>query len=449
MSTAAGWRDRLRARRPFWSIHPTPRAAWVVLCLAPLWLLPVGSAVAGAAGLVVVVTLLALDYALLPGRRHVVVRRTAPATVGFADTMQVEWALESAWPRATEVEVHHQHPAAIEVDTPPRRRLAGGQHVVIATEGAATVRGRHRLGDLAVRVTTPLGLLRRTTRLQDDASLLVVPSLSDVRRFRLLALQHRLGQVGIRALRLRGEGRAFAGLRDYVPGDDPRLVDWKATARHRRLISREFTVERSQNVVIMVDCGRAMTQQAGRWSRLEHVLSAAVLLTDVAAASGDHVGLLAFDTEPRTWVQPQRSALRAVRNAVTGLGAVMAEPDYGTAFRLLALRQRKRSLVVFFTDVMDARSSRSLVSYVARSAVRHAVIVVAIRNDELMAAATPASDAPDVLYASAAAEELVRERAAALEAMRRAGVTVLDVSAPQMTVAVVNRYLEVKARGLL
>lgn len=122
---------------------------------------------------------------------------------------------------------------------------------------------------------------------------------------------------------------------------------------------------------------------------------------------------------------------------------------YSTAFRMLALRQRRRALIVFFTDVMDARASRSLIAYLGRAASRHVIVVVAIRNDELLAATRPASSTTDSVYLSAAAEELVQERDEALARMRHAGVAVLDVSASQMATAVVNRYLEIKARGLL
>src|SRR5579884_3196995 len=153
-------------------------------------------------------------------------------------------------------------------------------------------------------MVTRLALLARITRFpaRDDEFVVVIPSVSNVRRFRLLTLHHRLSEAGVRALRARGEGADFVGLREYVPGDDPRLIDWKATARHRRPITREHAVERSQSVITMIDCGRMMTQMAGAFSRFEHVLSAALVLTDVAVAGGDRVGLLAFDDVVRTFL---------------------------------------------------------------------------------------------------------------------------------------------------
>jgi uncharacterized protein (DUF58 family) len=444
--------DWLDAQRPFWVVFPTRRLAVVVIAFSALWLVPgpLGRWFAWA-GIGLTLVAAAVDFVLLPGRRHVDARRVVPETLGLGDRQDVVLEVESGWRWPFTASVAHELPATLVVDDPAPVTIPARAAIAIPMPFTPMRRGRVRLGDVALRATTRLGLLARIIRLPLDAEAVVVPSLANVRRFRLLAMQHRLQDVGVRALRRRGEGRSFAGLREYVPGDDPRNIDWKSTARHERMMLREFTIERSQTVLTLVDCGRAMTQMAGDFARIEHVLSAALLLTDVAAVSGDQVGALAFDDTVRAFVPPQRgrAALGAVREALSGVNASLSEPDYATAFRMLALKQRRRALIVFFTDVMDARASRSLVAYLGRAAARHAVVVVAIRNDALlMAAQAPGGAARDV-YLAAAAEELVQEREEALARMRRAGVAVLDVSASQMAAAVVNRYLEIKARGLI
>jgi uncharacterized protein (DUF58 family) len=160
---------------------------------------------------------------------------------------------------------------------------------------------------------------------------------------------------------------------------------------------------------------------------------------------------MAFDDQVRTFAPPQRgtAALRGVRTALSGLDATVTEPDYAAAFRLLTLKQRRRSLVVMFTDVIDVRAARSFIGYAGRLAKRHMLIVVAIQNEALVTAAQPSTSGSLALFRSAAAEELVREREEALARMRRTGITVLDVPPSRMAATLVNRYLEVKARGLL
>jgi uncharacterized protein (DUF58 family) len=446
--TIAEW---LAARRPLWAIYPTRRLATVVLCLAVAWLIPTAGPVLALGALAIVSIAVGVDYVLLPGRRDLEVTRDVPPTLGLGDSIEVTVVVVSHWPRPVRATLSHELPATFDVLADRQVEIPARAAVAVPVSVTPMRRGPVALGDVALRVTSKLGLLARIVRAPIDAQAVVVPSLSNVRRFRLMALQHRLRDVGIRVLRRRGEGRSFAGLREYVPGDDPRNIDWKATARHRRVMAREFTVERSQTVIALVDCGRAMTQMAGAFARIEHVLSAAILLTDVATVSGDQVGTMAFDEIIRAYVPAQRgrAAVGAVREALSGVSASMAEPDYAAAFRILALRQRRRALIVFFTDVIDARASRTLIAYLGRAAARHVVVVVAIKNDELLAATRPAANTPLAVYTSAAAEELVQEREEALVRMRRAGVAVLDVSASHMATAVVNRYLEIKARGLI
>jgi uncharacterized protein (DUF58 family) len=256
----------------------------------------------------------------------------------------------------------------------------------------------------------------------------------------------------VRTVRRRGEGTTFETLREYVAGDEPRHVDWKASARRGTLITRQYTVEQGQTVMIAVDAGRLMTQLAGDLSRFEHALSAALVLADVAVSSGDRVGCIVFDDEPRAFVPASRGrgALHAIREALIPARASMVEPDYAAAFRTLAARNRKRSLIVLFSDVIDPRASQSLIAHTSRSAARHLPVVVALRNDQLADAAVPVErSSSSRLYESAAAEELLTAREEALQKMRRAGVSVLDVSPRQMSAAVVNRYLEIKARASL
>jgi len=445
---------RLRARRPFWSVYPTERAAGAVLALAVLWLVPrVGTAIAIAA-LAVFLAALIFDYLRLPRRGDVVVRREVPATLGLGDDGELRYTVSSAWPWLVRYELFDRWPSGVAGEVQPEwRTLAANVEETVAATARGETRGSHVLGPVALRTRTPFGLLTRITRTHDaePQSVTVVPSLTNVRRFRLLALQHRLSDAGVRALKQRGEGTAFAGLRDYVPGDDPRLLDWKATARHRHLITREQTIERSQTVITMIDCGRAMTQLAGRYARFEHVLSAALVLSDVAASSGDRVGMIAFDDVVRSFVAPQRGtgALRTLHNALSALQATLTEPDYAAAFRKLATVQRRRALVVFFSDVVDVRTAGGFVAYAARAGRRHALVFVAIQNEALLAAALPTVQGSAALFRSAAAEELVRERDDALARMRSAGIAVLDVGPAKMTAAVVNRYLEIKARGEL
>ncbi len=455
MDLWAALNGRIRAARAVVGFTPTRRLAVALALAAPVFLLsgwPVGLWLARAVVLFVVIALV-VDVAMLPRRSDVDVHREFPDTVGVGDHGSGRYRVTSHW---------GQPLWATLFDDLPAKHLTGSDRFaesLLPAKGTfehtfdvtGADRGDTELGDIAVRVRTWLGLASRSFRYPQGDRVLVAPSLAGVKRFRWLAVHHRLATVGVRDARRRGEGRAFARLRDYVVGDDPRHIDWKATARRGHPITREFTVEQSQTVFILVDAGRSMTQLAGRYPRFEYALSAALLLADVAITAGDRVGALVFDDQLRALVPAQRgvTALAALRTALVPVQATLVEPDYAAAFRVLAQRQRKRSLIVLITDVIDARASRSLLAHLTRGASRHLAVVVALRNEALLHAATIRGDLPRDMYESAAAEELIAERLTSLQRMRDAGVVVLDVAPDAMAAAVVNQYLELKTRGAL
>ena len=455
MTLSAELRRRAVLVRGAVAVAPTRRLALAIATIAPLWLLSGSSTGAVVAGLALftVLAALVLDVAALPAQQDLRARRDFVDTVGVGDRVEGRYEVTSRWGRRLLVTLFDELPVKhlsgakpfAEQALPPRGVFEQPFTVV----GAA--RGESSLGAIAMRVRTPLGLAARTFRYPQTDRVLVAPSLAGVKRFRWMAVHHRLATVGVRDARRRGEGRSFARLRDYVAGDDPRHIDWKATARRGHLISREFTVEQSQTVFLLIDAGRSMTQLAGRYPRFEYALSAALLLADVAIAAGDRVGALVFDDELRALVPAQRgvTALHALRTALVPVQPTLVEPDYTAAFRALAQRQRKRALIVLVTDVIDARAARGLLAHLTRGASRHLALVVALRNDALIHAAAAGGTRLSDMYASAAAEELIAERLAALQRMRDAGVVVIDVAPDAMAAAVVNQYLELKSRGAL
>ena len=445
--------------RPLRSIAryaPTPKLALVLAIAAPVWLFSystTGQVIATAVVALIAIAALA-DALRIPGSHYVTLRRDFPATVGVGDTRPGSYTIESSWPAVLNVSLTQQLPPALaaanlhasKLEVRPDRPLVTG----LAITGRS--RGAFPLGPVALTIQGPWKLFRRSVIYYLNDTISIIPSMANAGRYRLIAAQHRVRTAGQRVIRRRGAGTSFANLRDYVPGDDPRRIDWKATARRHRLISREFTVEQGQTIMIAIDCGRMMTQLAGDRPRFEYALASALTLADIALSTGDRVGLIVFDSLVRRYITPTRApgTLGALRDALTGVTATMTEPDYAAAFRTLTERNRRRSLIVLFTDVIDVRSSRAVIALTARSAERHLPLVVALRNEQLVMASIPSPGASDQrMYESAAAEELLSARDEALQIMRQAGVAVLDTAPTGMTAALINRYLEIKERSAL
>ncbi len=436
---------------------PTAKLAACIAAAALLWLLPLPSPwslVAAFAGIAVVVGAATWDLLQLPPRASLTLTRTAPAQLGSGDDDTIDYTLTSSWPQPVRAQLADRGLPA----------LGGGGVITHAltlppfgtVETSTPIRGLRRgpaaLTDMAIRVHGPLGLVDVVYPQDAAAQVDVVPSLSQVRRFRLLAVQRRLRDAGVRQIRRRGGGMTFDALREYVPGDDPRHIDWKASGRRGAPQVRQYTVEQGQTVILALDAGRLMTQMSGDRSRFEYAINSCLVLADVALQGKDKIGLLVFDDQIRGWVPPSTgtAAMRAIRSTLAGCEARLAEPDYALAFRTLAQRQRSRALVICLSDVIDVRASRAIVTHTRHSALRHITVFLALRNDALVAAAQPAASGSEVdAWQGAAAESLLDARSEALLRMRRSGVQVLDVPPQAMSAALVNRYLSIKARGEL
>jgi uncharacterized protein (DUF58 family) len=377
-----------------------------------------------------------------------------PAEIGLGDEERLAYEVSSDWPSPVTLDLVDRLPAALGgsgVRTMALRLApVATAHLELPLSGRA--RGATTLGPVALRVASPWGLLARVIDVPMSDEVRVVPSVALLRRYRLLAVQRRLRDAGVRPVRRRGAGLSFDALREYVPGDDPRHLDWKATARRGVPHVRQYAVEQGQSVIIALDAGRLMTQLAGDRPRFEYAVAATLLLADVAMHSRDKVGLLLFDDEVRGFIPPGTGVptLRRMRTLLSGARASLVEPDYAAAFRTLAERQRTRALVVVLGDVVDPRASRAVIQRTRHAARRHVTLFLALRNDTLVQAAQPAAAGTiDEAWRGAAAEALLGARARALSRMRLAGVQVVDAPPQAMAPALVNRYLAIKARGEL
>jgi uncharacterized protein (DUF58 family) len=312
-------------------------------------------------------------------------------------------------------------------------------------------RGDYRFGDLNLRWRGPLGFVIRQGKVPSAGPVKVYPNLLDVRRYDLLLRQNRLQELGLRHTRVYGEGTEFERLREYLPDDEYRRIDWKATARRHRPVTVEYQTERSQNVVAVLDTGRMMQSPVAHIAKLDYVVNAVLLLAYVATGKGDKVGMMTFADDVGQFLSPHqgRGQFYRMLELLYAVEAEPVEPDYRRALAYLALKQRKRSLVVIFTDLSGGLSMQSLVSHVAVLTRRSLPLVVTISDPDVHAAARQRPDNSLSAYQRAAAAQLLDERKVALDTLQRQGVHTLDVPANQLSIAVINRYLELKGRTML
>jgi uncharacterized protein (DUF58 family) len=382
------------------------------------------------------------------------VTRSAPPVMSHGAANRVVLTLEHSASRVAEVLLEEVWPPSVApqrtlvtVRVPPRA-VADVSYTVTPSR-----RGALSLAPAALRTRGPLGLVAMQSAGAVAGSLVrVYPKLTDVARYELAARRSLRADVGLSAIRALGPGTEIEGLRDYAPDDEYRRIDWKATARRGRPVTRELRDERTQHVTILIDAGRLGAAELGTSRRIDHAVNSALLLANVASVRGDRVGVLVFDREVRRYVPPSRASRAVVpriARALFDVDALPVEPDYERAFRYLLAHDRRRSLLVLFSDVLSPEGSEALVAQLAQTRGRHLPLCVAIADPALLAAASrPIRTAEDV-YHVAAARELCAEREATLRAMRARGVLTVDVPPDRATPTVVSRYLELKARRLL
>jgi uncharacterized protein (DUF58 family) len=303
-------------------------------------------------------------------------------------------------------------------------------------------RGRHVLPAVALRTSGPLGLGGWQHRVVGEQDVTVFPDLPAARRLALAVREGRFRDPGVRTRGPVGLGTEFERVRDYLPDDDIRQVNWRATARAGRPMSNQHRVEQDQEVVVVLDVGRLMAAPLGDRTRCDEALDAATALALVADELGDRCGALAFDDAVRRRVRPGRATGNDVVRALFDLEPSERDADYELAFRTVG--GGKRALMVVLTDLLDESAARALVDAVPVLVRRHAVLVASARDPEVEALA--AGDDPLV---AVAARDLLAARSRAAALVRGAGAQVIEAEPGTLSAACVRAYLHAKSRRRL
>ena len=316
-------------------------------------------------------------------------------------------------------------------------------------EITAIERGKLSFPTLQMRVLSPQKLWWHDRKLALLSEVKVYPNFAAVAQYALLAVDNHLSHLGIMKKRRRGEGQDFHQLREYREGDSLRQIDWKASARMRKPISREYQDERDQEIIFMLDCGHRMLAKDDALSHFDHTLNAILLVTYVALKQGDAVGLGTFAGTSR-WL-PAHKGMHNVQhmlNTLYDIQPTTQAPDYAQAATELLVRQKKRSLVILLTNLRD-EDLDDLLPAVHLLRKRHLVLLASMREQAIENALENPLDTTEDVLKRAALEHYIKQRELSLERIRAAGIRCLDVSPPHFSVQLINQYLDIKRSGLL
>jgi uncharacterized protein (DUF58 family) len=411
-----------------------------------LWL--IGGAVLLIAGLAV------LDYrSTAPLLRRIEVSRTVPRMAGRNLPFEIEIRLRHSSDVAISGQIRDVRPSACQPGFVVEPFTLAPQGAQIRTATARIpIRGLHEFGSIWVRVTSPWRLLevQRDIPLATEIKILPETFASREELKKDLGAEILLLDKVVRTRQI-GDGTEFVSLDSYRRGDDPRRIDWRATARNRFPIVRRHQVERHRDVLILIDCGRLMGATTDRGTKLDCAVDAALNLARVALRGGDRCGVGVFDNELRGFLAPVAGpqALNMLVQCVYNVQTRWQESDFTRIFAELQRRQLKRSLLVVISDVADAETSRTHCAALAKLSRRHLVLFAALRTPLFRRIVHHEPETFQEGARQAVAFGLLRDRARALHELRHGGVKVLDVEPQQLSLPLINQFIELRKRNQL
>jgi uncharacterized protein (DUF58 family) len=403
-------------------------------------------------GLLLALLLLAvLDAGRLRRRPSPRVRRQMPGSLALGRWGEVRVTLDHDCSQPLVVQVFDHVPDGLTVENLPQSiDLRPGEQSELGYRLKPQRRGHFSFTRCEVHLPSPLGLWSARRLIDASDATRVYPDFARLYGAQLLAVDNWLNQLGVRQRQRRGLGLEFHQLREFREGDSLRQIDWKATARQRTPIAREYQDERDQQIMFMLDCGRRMRSQDAELSHFDHALNACLLLSYVALRQGDAVGLCTFACDQPRYLAPVKGSgqLNLLLNAVYDLDTSRRTADYQAAANQLLARQKRRSLVIVVTNLRD-EDDEELLSAVKRLSRQHRVLVASLREEVLdQLRQAPVQTLPEAL-AYCGNVDYLNTRDELHDRLNAHGLSVLDTLPSELGAALVTRYLGWKKAGVL
>ncbi|WP_095132731.1 DUF58 domain-containing protein [Pseudomonas sp. Irchel s3h14] len=377
------------------------------------------------------------------------VKRQMPGSLALGRWSEVRLEVEHDFHQPLNIQIFDHVPESLSFENLPLSvELQPGQHSQTGYRLRPLKRGHFTFEHCEISLPSPLGLWSDKCLLNVVDNTRVYPDFARLYGGQLLAVDNWLSQLGVRQRQRRGLGMEFHQLREFREGDSLRQIDWKATARQRTPIAREYQDERDQQIIFMLDCGRRMRSQDGELAHFDHALNACLLLSYIALRQGDAVGLSTFASDRPHYLAPVKGTdqLKVLLNTVYDLNSTQRPADYQAAASQLLARQKRRALVVLVTNLRD-EDDEELLTAVKRLSKQHRVLVASLREDVLDTLRhTPVQTLPEALTYCGTVEYL-NERVELHERLSAHGVSVVDARPAELGAELVTRYLSWKKAG--
>ena len=312
-------------------------------------------------------------------------------------------------------------------------------------------RGEYHFGNLNLYTNSPIGLVSRRFKFGKDEMVPNYPSFLQLRKYMLMAFTNKLSEYGLKKIRRIGHTMEFEQIKDYVPGDDIRNINWKATAKRNQLMVNQFQDEKSQPVYSVIDKGRVMRMPFEGLSLLDYAINATLVISNIALMKQDKAGMFSFsrDVSNRVVAQRRPSQMNTILETLYNLDTDYAESDFSRLYIDIKRTINQRSLLLLYTNFETLDALHRQLGYLQALAKSHLLVVIFFKNTELDKVTTKKADNTFEIFEKTIAEKFIYEKKLIVNELQKHGIYSILTTPQNLTVDTINKYLEIKARGLL
>ncbi|TDS14594.1 DUF58 domain-containing protein [Sphingobacterium paludis] len=394
----------------------------------------------------------AWDIVVLYAKKNlIVIARDYPEKLSNGDENEMGIIVQSFYPLKVGIRVLEEFPAQLQLrDISFALPLAARQTKRLRYTIRPTSRGVYTFTRCHVLVHH-VGLFERKFTLQDPQTISCYPSFIQMRKYQLLATTDRLVELGIKRVRKIGATLEFDHIRSYVRGDEFRHVNWKATAKHKKLQVNQYQEERSQPIYALIDCGRVMRMPFQGLTLLDYAINSTLVLANAAIIKQDRAGMLTFSKDVGNHVSAEKrnNQMRIISEKLYGIETDFQESEFGNLYAFCNRHINKRSLLMLYTNFETVDALARQMPYLRMLAKTHIVVVVVFKNTELIAMSNAGGAKLIDVYNQVIAEKFVYEKNLVIQELNRQGIQTIYTAPEDLTINAINKYLEIKARGLL
>jgi uncharacterized protein (DUF58 family) len=394
--------------------------------------------------------LLVVDILLLyTGNKRMDCKRMLPNRLSMSDENKIQFTVYNAFPFAVSVKLIDELPVQFQIrDFELKLKLLPEQSASLEYTIKPNERGEFKFGSTRVFVSSPIGWVSRRYNFNGEETVPVYPSFVQMRKFQLMAQTNRMDATGIKKVRKAGKHTEFDQVREYISGDDYRLMNWKSTAKHARLMVNQYQEERSKDIYNVVDMGRTMKMPFNGMSLLDYAINASLAISNISLLKHDKTGLITFSNNLHTFIHADKrnNQLNTILESLYNQTTNFLESDYEFLYLNIRKRIHQRSLLILYTNFEGLTSLQRQIKFMQQIAMNHLLLVVIFENTEIMKLIERPKESLEDVYSSVIAEKFMYEKKLIVRELRNHGISALLTTPNQLTPDIINKYLELKAK---